>query len=292
MPKELPPKTKAELLLERGIRAFRNGRITDAARTYGEVLEFAGTDGRQWAIALFNRGLVRQCVGNKMGAIEDWSRVIEAPSAPVWLMCRCYLARAMQRMKLGDNVGAVCDCTALLNQAAALGTHQDATADSGVFIDLSLSPLRLLCTARINRGSARFDLCDIEGSAEDAIAALHTDGISNGLKARALTLLSECLLLSGKFMESAAAASQALKLRPNFGACRCVLGLALAVRGQIEPALQEIAAGLEWVRNPETISEMVALLVKLEGKARETTDTNAVLSLLLSRRNALETRAR
>ncbi|MCE9613777.1 MAG: tetratricopeptide repeat protein [Lentisphaerae bacterium] len=109
----------------------------------------------QSALALLNRGCLRQDNGDIRGAVEDYSRALQI--VPDYLPAHFYRGTAMG--KLGDYPAALADLTAAIREAtlSAMNRAHDQAAQSN-------PPLAL---ALYNRGRIRQDNGDLPGAIED-----------------------------------------------------------------------------------------------------------------------------
>lgn len=68
---------RANWVLGRAILHARAGRTGAALESYSEVIEMEGASANTRAMALFNRGLLRNAEGDNAAAVKDLERILE-----------------------------------------------------------------------------------------------------------------------------------------------------------------------------------------------------------------------
>ncbi|NEQ97469.1 MAG: tetratricopeptide repeat protein [Cyanothece sp. SIO2G6] len=131
----------------RGNIRYQLGDRQGALDDYTEAIVLLPLQSEAALKAYVNRGSVRGDLGDETGAIEDYSIAIQADPS----MAAAYLNRCLSRSNLDDHKGAIADCTQAIN----------------------LTPNSVL--AYQNRGLARRRLGDTAGALEDFNIAINLD---------------------------------------------------------------------------------------------------------------------
>jgi hypothetical protein len=240
----IPDSKVVELLLQRAWHATED-RPQTAEQTYAEIFARADSSPRQKAIAAYNAGMHRARAGDDVAAIRHWSRVDTLPSVPFFLSGIAGIRRAAVRYRMGDAAGAVCDCTAVITQAAILETHQEAVLDARVYVPPEWSPLELLAMALVDRGRARGYLGDDAGALADIASAQGMAGVSPQTIARGWARLAEVHLWAARYAQVPEAARAARRAQD----VRVLAAFALLALGRSGEAVYECDQGLPWVRS-------------------------------------------
>jgi hypothetical protein len=76
---KLSQRYRANWILGRAILHARAGRTDSALDSYSEVIKMEGASPNTRAMALFNRGLLRNARGENAGAVVDLEQILEMP---------------------------------------------------------------------------------------------------------------------------------------------------------------------------------------------------------------------
>jgi tetratricopeptide (TPR) repeat protein len=272
-----------ELILERGMRAARDGRPSDAMRAYGEVMGRADSAGWEIGVARFNRGILRSRVKDFVGALEDWSAAVELEGASSWLLCRAWLERGNLRRSAfdeADDAGAICDYNAAMEHARRLETSQIAAAESRLFVGQAWSPRELIGHGLAGRGAARLGVGDEEGAMEDLATVIQMEAMSKIVRAEAYGNLAEALLILGKWDGAIEALRASLANVPNREVIRFLRALALLGKGDVGEAMAECQASLMAVKGTAVLGKMERLLARVEERRGELHGSAAIKRLL------------
>jgi len=71
-------------------------------------------------MTLFYRGLTKGKLGDRNGAIADYTRAIELPHAPVGFVTLALFNRGLSKGKSGDTAGAITDLTPVIQLPYAM----------------------------------------------------------------------------------------------------------------------------------------------------------------------------
>jgi tetratricopeptide (TPR) repeat protein len=118
------------------------------------------------ADSLYKRGLAKGLLGDNHGAVSDCTAVIKLEGASKELLARALVDRCVAKGRLGDVQGAITDCD--------------------VVIGMKDAPNEQRALALFNRGYAKGKLGDIHGAISDYTDAIEMEGASNELVAVAL----------------------------------------------------------------------------------------------------------
>jgi hypothetical protein len=284
-----PHRRRAEHLLLRAMRLTRDGRFAAAADVYAHLAEDPKTGPREFAIAAFNRAMLRWIVGDDVGAYGDLSLVMDRPDVPQWMFLRACLARGNLRRHMGDVAGATCDFSRALHAPQIPLDHQQAMREMGFFIQIDqvTSPLQLVSTAFVSRGDARIYLGDFAGARDDITRGIHFPGAEPATIASGHLLMAVVLLYEGNSTAALEFLNAVPGAQPHGGLSKILRGVVHLMDGEWQQAMTHLQAGLELIRSLATVDEIERLVTHVERRG-SAAGTPAVRQLLTATRARLQ----
>ena len=182
------------ILLDYGIALGKTGRHDAASEQFDRVIHIAHDDVPLLARALYNRGVTKGQQRDLVGAIADYTAVIELPGAPAEPVAWALVARGFAKGQQGDSVGEIADYTvvvelagapaeevawALVARGYARGEQGDLTgavADCTAAVELVGAPAEQVAWALVNRGYAKGQQRDLTGAIADYTAVVELVG--------------------------------------------------------------------------------------------------------------------
>jgi tetratricopeptide (TPR) repeat protein len=154
------------IFLSRGIAQWHLGDRQGAIADYTSVVDLPEANAELVAWALGKRGSTKGELGDSQGEIADYSAVVRLKGAPLKAVALAFLSRGATKGQLGDPQGAVEDCATVLDLQ---GTSPEVTA-----------------LALLGRGLAKGELGDLPGAITDYTAVAQLDGVPAEEAAEAL----------------------------------------------------------------------------------------------------------
>lgn len=191
----------------------------------------------------FNRkGLDRQDRGDIDGAVEDFTKAIEASKGIMLVVS--YNNRANARMRRRDWAGAIADYTTTIDLQLGKGTQADQKDDSKAESVVIGPPIEM---AYLNRGIARQAAGEFDGAIADYNSALEAlPRFAEAYYNRAIAFQSK-----GDSQAAIKDYSTALELSPRFGDAYVNRGQTKQARHDLEGAIADYNAALEI--NPDDV---------------------------------------
>ncbi len=179
---------------------FEKGDYRRSIQAWDEVVASHPKD----VATLYKRGFAKKELGDKQGAISDFTAVVEMEDAPKEQLTRALVDRGVVKGLSGDGQGAITDCTivigmeeaakdqvalALFNRGVAKGQVGDvrgAISDYTAAIEMKDVPSETAALALFNRAVAKRQIGDNHGAISDYSALLEIKGVPDQDVARAL----------------------------------------------------------------------------------------------------------
>ena len=148
------------------------------------------------SIALFNRGTHKIEIGDRDGAIADYTTAIGLPGAPAAMVAPAVVNRGLAKGDGGDRDGAIADLTTAIKLPGAPadvvawaidyrgrakgdgGDRDGAIADYTTVTELPGAPADVVAQALVNRGMAKGNSGDHDGAIADYNTAIELPGAS------------------------------------------------------------------------------------------------------------------
>jgi tetratricopeptide (TPR) repeat protein len=194
----------AQIRAELGFCLGQSGKYAEAKEHFDRVLERLHLGTHLRSLILLSRGIAKSHLGDRWGAIADYTSVVYLPEANAELVAWALGQRGSTKGELGDSQGEIADYTAVVRRKGAppkavalaflsrgatkgqLGDPQGAAEDCAAVLDLEETSPEVMALALHGRGLAKGELRDLPGAITDYTAVAQLNGAPAGEAAEAL----------------------------------------------------------------------------------------------------------
>ncbi|MEA1927290.1 MAG: tetratricopeptide repeat protein [Candidatus Auribacterota bacterium] len=182
----------------------KEGTLSQAITSYKEALR-KDTSNAEARLIL---GLCFFQKEDYLNAIKELTKTINIPGVSPGIMCEGHIYRALSRGNLGDEDGAIDDCTTVTRQDGAtkaqvalaynyrgatkdkINDYEGAIRDFSTVIELENAPADFIALSLNYRGQTKAKISDYQGAVQDCTSVINLPGISKEQIAFALNIRS------------------------------------------------------------------------------------------------------